>query len=410
MKPHCILLVAGVILPASQKVMAQEALPLVSPDPTSIGEALEQGTYWADLRLRSESVNTFGLDDRSQALTLGAHMGFSSAAWKGVRMLAEFESIASLGATTYNDTLNGQVGRPVIADPTGSQVNRIWAEYAHSNGTSVRFGRQAIELDDGRFLGSELFRQGQQTFDAWNVEYEDFQEQAYTLAYLFGINGPLGTQSPTGNVDSGSLVLHMQRMIGDSSSLSAYWLDLDLDNPLLPSTRTFGARFSTEAEVLGQEADLLVEFAEQRENADNPADLSASYSHIALGYRLGRVRVGAGAEILGGDGSPGGSFSTPLASAHTFNGWADAFLRTPDTGLEDTYLRLETTLADVDLSLSLHEFRSNSAGLDFGSELDLAASYTLENGMQSGFALADYSADRWQTDTFKVWVWLGYSF
>ena len=40
-------------------------------------------------------------------------------------------------------------------------------------------------------------------------------------------------------------------------------------------------------------------------------------------------------EVLEGDGR--GSFITPLATAHAFQGWADRFLTTPLDGIKDAY-------------------------------------------------------------------------
>ena len=41
--------------------------------------------------------------------------------------------------------------------------------------------------------------------------------------------------------------------------------------------------------------------------------------------------------MLEGNGTIG--FSTPLATLHIFQGWADVFLTTPTTGIEDFYVK-----------------------------------------------------------------------
>ena len=52
----------------------------------------------------------------------------------------------------------------------------------------------------------------------------------------------------------------------------------------------------------------------------------------------GIVTVKAAYESLEGNGARG--FSTPLATLHAFQGWADVFLNTPADGVDDASLTL----------------------------------------------------------------------
>jgi hypothetical protein len=106
-------------------------------------------------------------------------------------------------------------------------------------------------------------------------------------------------------------------------------------------------------------------------------------------------------------------FSTPLATLHKFDGWADKFLTTPPNGLERRYVTLGYTkkglgvLDTVSATAVYHQIDSNRLNIDYGSEVDLQlqAKYQRFNFL---LKYADYNADRFATDTHKYWVELDY--
>ena len=67
------------------------------------------------------------------------------------------------------------------------------------------------------------------------------------------------------------------------------------------------------------------------------------------------------------------AFQTPLATGHAFNGWADVFLVTPATGLQDLYVFAQVTLPKVEMPLKVvyHDFQADSGGADYGHEIDV---------------------------------------
>ena len=89
----------------------------------------------------------------------------------------------------------------------------------------------------------------------------------------------------------------------------------------------------------------------------NPANYRVHYTFLEGGVDIKSAELKLGYELLGSDDSK--SFSTPLATLHAFNGWADMFLATPATGLKDTYLSATTTLADIKLGAAYHDFRAD---------------------------------------------------
>ncbi|MGB1092569.1 MAG: hypothetical protein ACPGYX_10615, partial [Oceanobacter sp.] len=117
-------------------------------------------------------------------------------------------------------------------------------------------------------------------------------------------------------------------------------------------------------------------------------------------------------ETLGSDDGAY-SFQTPLATKHAFNGWADMFLATPASGLQDTYVKAVTKVAGVKLLGMYHDYSSDEGGIDFGSEINLLAAYKIDKNFTVGAKMAKYSAgddDSGKVDTDKLWVWASAKF
>jgi hypothetical protein len=73
---------------------------------------------YADVRWRLELVDQAGLPDDASASTLRVRVGAKTKPWHGFSALVEGEAITRLGPEHFNDTVNGQTGYPVVADPS----------------------------------------------------------------------------------------------------------------------------------------------------------------------------------------------------------------------------------------------------------------------------------------------------
>ena len=115
--------------------------------------------------------------------------------------------------------------------------------------------------------------------------------------------------------------------------------------------------------------------------------------------------------MLEGNGIKG--FTTPLATLHKFQGWADKFLTTPPNGIDDRYANAGFTLKGVGmldtlaLQASYHEYEAQRISSDYGSEIDLQVQAKWQRFLGT-IKYADYEADRLFTDTVKFWVQIEY--
>lgn len=365
-----------------------------------------------DTRLRYESVSQDGLAERSQALTFRARFGFRTAEARGLRLLVEGEGVAHL-AGTFNDVVNNRPGYPVIADPEVFQLNRAQLEFTGLAGATVIAGRQRVIFGDARFIGNVGFRQNEQTFDGVRVTYAGVENLTLDYAWLARAHRVFGDRHPQGEFDLNAHAATARYALPFGAVTAyGYWLEFR-DAPAL-SSATHGLRLDGGADVAeGWRLNWLAEYARQRDHANSPAGFGLYYTRFEAGIAHAGVTVTLGQERLGGDGARG--FSTPLATLHGFQGWADVFLATPANGVRDTHARAAWRWASPPVGRSLqavvvhHRFDAARGGGRYGNEtgamlaLALDARTTLElkaarfNGAAGGPASRD-----------KLWLSLGW--
>ena len=384
-------------------------------EPATFLDAFRDGELTLGLRYRFELVDEDRFPDDGRASTLRTTLGYRTAPWYGLELAAEFENVTDLGFEDQHNNAgagpldNGVRGRPVIADPEDTETQQAFVAYTPRQGTTLYAGRQEFNYDDQRFVGAVGWRQNHQAFDALRLVSEGLPRTRLTYAYLDRVHRIFGDHQ-----GMESHALHAVVDLGEPGDLTLQGYVLDYDDLVALSTATWVVGLSG-AQPLGSEGALQLTYdldlAEQRDTGDNPREVDAGYLKAELGLDRGSLRLRGGLEVL--EGEVGGGFSTPLATLHKFNGWADKFLNTPPDGLEDLYLsiggRAGGPARGVDLLAVYHDFSAETRELDYGTELDLRAVHTLPWKQQIGLKAAFYDADRFSTDTVKVWLWTSWS-
>ena len=349
---------------------------------SKLPEFLAKGKINVNSNLRYEyaDIESFGggLDpEESNALTIRTRLGYTTENLAGFKGMLEFENVTSLnGEDDYNPAgLNPQSAtRSVIADPEANEVNRAWLSYEKMD-TTFKFGRQRILLDDARFIGNVIWRQNEQTFDAFSLRNTNLIPKTELFyAYLFRIHRILGDDHPAGNWDSDSHLFHASYKLSDPLKLTGFGYLLDLEDAAAVSSSTIGATLEGKYPVNKDwTLSYELEFATQSDYGDNPTDYTASYYFLKGGATYKKLNFGIGHEVLGSDNGRIG-FSTPLATAHKFNGWADTFLATPADGLVDTHVWMGYKLpGEIPLKVIYHDFSAEDGSNDYGNEVNLIA-------------------------------------
>ena len=146
-----------------------------------------------DLRLRYEQVEQVGYARDAEAVTARARAGFELS--KGaMTLLAEGETTLAI-RERYHSGVNGRTAFPIIADPENVELNRLQLQFRGIPGTVATLGRQRINLDDQRFVGSAGWRDNEQTFDAARIEWAGVKGVKLDVTYawsdrtIWGIDG-----------------------------------------------------------------------------------------------------------------------------------------------------------------------------------------------------------------------------
>ncbi|MBS0384840.1 MAG: hypothetical protein JSS00_05775 [Proteobacteria bacterium] len=373
-------------------------------------QSANTGHWILDTRLRYEGVSQDGLKD-AEALTFRARLGYETPLFRGWRGLAEFEGVGHL-TDTFNDTVNGRTAYASVPDPEALDLNRLQLAWSGENGLGMTLGRQRIILNNARFVGNAGFRQNEQTFDALRVQARPLPHLAVTYIYLDNVYRTAGNRSPQGRWASDSHVVQAD-LDGVLGKLSAYALLLDFRNAATQSSQTYGARWQNDWKLGEYDARLTLEAAAQSDYANAPRRFDLGYQAAELAVRHGAWNVTLGGERLEGDGARG--FSTPLATLHAFQGWADVFVNTPPDGVRDLYAGLTyntrpwPAAQPVALTLTAHTFSDDGGARDFGDEIDASARFTLSPHAALEFAAAAFNgADPRFADRDKIWVSLEY--
>ncbi|MCB2107141.1 MAG: alginate export family protein, partial [Rhodobacteraceae bacterium] len=379
----------------------------------TLGDALADGSVFGHLRLRYENVDDDGFARSAHATTARVRLGYETAAYNGFSLGAELEGTRKLDERR-NDGVNGRTDLPVIADPDQAVVNQAYLTWtgAGNDGLArdrIVVGRQTLNYETERWIGSVGFRQNDQTFDAVAFETRIIDGVSIRYAYLDRVNRILG-DNPGGHWQSDSHAAAITTNLIPRSLVTAYAYILDLKPVPQFSSKTFGLRYDGMWPVTPETSFLLeAEFANQKDAAANPANYSLSYWLIRPALKWGAWSVYAGIERLGGDGVS--AIQTPLATLHRHNGWADMFLMTPPSGLRDTHARVVYQLPDGEifktpkLDLRVHDFQPAGSGRRYGREFDADLNASVLGWVTVGARYARYDAAAFKADVEKIWLY-----
>ncbi len=338
-----------------------------------------------DARLRYERVEQAPLLD-ADAATVRVRAGVE-ASTKAFAVLVEAEGTLAI-SENYNSFLNGKTAYAAVPDPQNIELNRAQIQFKSIPKTVITIGRQRINLDDQRFVGSAGWRDNEQTFDAARIEYGGIKNVKADITYaisdrtIWGVNG--GNRFSPGRlaaIDGDNIFANLsyKHKYGTLTGF-AYLVDQDelLVSGYRLSSQTYGARFAGAAPLSKKmKLTYTASYAHQSNYHRNPNSYAADYMLGELGLEGKALKALAGYEVLGASsGTALTSFQTPLATLHKFNGWADKFLTTPANGLRDLYGTVGYTkpkvlgLDSIAFNAAYHDFKSDRLSIHYGDEFN----------------------------------------
>ncbi|MES1200602.1 MAG: alginate export family protein [Pseudomonadota bacterium] len=385
------------------------AQPASLPPPADLISAIQQGTPILEFRPRYEHAEQAGVAD-GDAFTMRTRLGWETAAFHGFKALIEVEDVRQLGGSHYNDGVPPAEPYASISDPEVTEINRAQLAWTVNPHLGLTFGRQRITLDDQRFIGNSAWRQDEQTFDGVRADLS-FGKFKATYAYISHVNRVLAEAADwNGDIN----LFNASYAANRAFKLTGFAYLLDFDRPtaaLAQSSSTYGVRVTGSFPLSAVQIDYAGAYAQQSDYGSNPARFNLDYWEGEINATYGIVTGRVMYESLEGNGTRG--FSTPLASLHPFNGWADVFTTTPANGLRDFNVSATVRppisapfFSNLALIARHHEFETERMGADLGDENDVQATATITPHLTALVKYADYDGPGSPPDTKRMWFGL----
>lgn len=373
-----------------------------------VEEAVSKGTTSLSFRARLEAVEEDNPLRDAAAATLRTRLTLSSGEVSGLSGVLEFDDVSTIGADHYDSLLTDRYrgSYSIVADPVGTEVNQAYLNYALDDRQSVRLGMQRVNHGAQRFVGSVAWRQNEQTLDALSYSRSD-SKLSIDYSYVWNVNRIFAGSKASvqaENLDSDSHIGQANYKT-DVGNFGGFFNILDFKNAAALSSATYGLSYAHSMAGFSVNASV----ARQSDHGANPVSYDANYIAADVSYDFGFAKFLLGYESLGSDGGAA-AFQTPLATLHKWQGWADLFLSTPTSGIDDSYASLTGKLGALQLSAIYHSFEADVGGADYGSEWNLIASYPIRPNLAVELKYANYDSDGFKVDTEKFWLSLSLAF
>lgn len=380
---------------------------------TGFSEAISGGKAYANFNFRYEGAEQDNALQDASALTLRTRLGYGTGTYSGFSALLELEDSRIVGG--QDDYTVGPTGfKPgeysVIADPETTELDQGFLRYQGRNSLTIKLGRQLITYDGHRFVGDVGWRQDRQTFDAATVKYQPVENLTLNYGYVTQRNRIFAEEA---DIDSRDHLLNAA-YVTPLGTITGYGYLLEVDDAPDNGLDTLGLSFEGGKELANISILYALEYASQEAKIGGNS-FDADYLLAEAGVGFAQMTVKLGYELLGSDNGNFG-FSTPLATLHKFNGWADQFLETPADGLQDVYVSANGKLAGINWLMAYHDFSADASGEiadDFGDEINIQLSRSFADIFTLGLKYATYDAGdaaAGLVDTDKLWAWLTIGF
>jgi hypothetical protein len=355
--------------------VASATAPVAPPSQNSLVDALMNGTPMLDMRYRYENVSQNGLTHTDGfANTVRTRLGYETGAFDDFKAKVQVETYAGLPQST------------------------------------VTVGREALNLNNERWIGTADWRQLGQTMDAVTVQNHSIQDVDLFYTYGFHENRVFGPDASgaSNSYDMSTHLFNADYTGIPGVKLVGYSYLLDLLNAHTLSSATTGMRVEAKRLVLENVNALFNgEYARQVSYADNPVAFGYNYYTVEPGVNIGPLTGKIAYESMGGDGNH--ALQAPLDTGHIFNGWAEKFLTTPAGGLDNVHASLEYKSPDYNqwlnstvLKAVWYNFTADNNSMHYGDEYDFWVGQTFYKHYTIGLEYAQYNADKLFTDTRKL--------
>jgi len=349
-------------------------------------------------------------------------------------------SVNNFGSHTYNAGdgnvyYDGSKPYATVGDPQTAMLSNAELNYKIGD-TLLHAGRGQVNLDNQRFIGTVGWRQLERSYDSVFVANNSIKNLSVLAAWVYGFQGV--NANPT--TDANTVLLHAAYTVNDMLKVTAYDYMIAAKKDTVGGfgNDTYGLALTGNFALSGAKLDYRAEYAVQKDATmkiqDTPAAVAAGrfkadayYYNLDLGANISGILAGVNYELLSGANATGTetNFTTPLATGHKFNGWADS-ASSANGGLIDFNVRLGYTAKGFGKLLAVyHDFTADTTSVngttytsdDKGSEIDVVYVNKVPgvNGLTgmlkyADFSKADINSGGTTRDVTKFWAMLDYKF
>ncbi|MDP6980361.1 MAG: alginate export family protein [Myxococcota bacterium] len=392
----------------------------------TLWNAVIDGTPSLNVRTRIEIADADGAD-QSEAYTMRTRLGYGTKPWNGGSVFIEAENTTAVATTQYFNAVEPATGQTPIADPTNTEVNQAFLKYTNEDllNSTIVAGRQRIILDDARFVGNVGWRQNEQTYDAVKASstlgLEDVSVAYVYARYVRRIFGEDNNSAFAAQADwkSNAHLFNASYSGLDFAKITAFIYLLDVRDNAAGSSATYGFR-ATGDHAFDDTWKVIYEgsYAHQTDHADyvNAGDKSYGANYARVEGKVAQSdwgTLGVGWELLGSDDGDH-VFTTPLATAHKFNGWADVFLNNGGaTGLRDLFVSVSPKLpCKLSGTFVWHNFRTDDGNDKLGNEYDIIVKRPINEHLSvlTKAAIFEADSDSALNDIWRIWMQADFKF
>lgn len=252
-------------------------------------------------------------------------------------------------------------------------LHEAWVDFKVLENLSLKFGRQAISLDNSLIISPSNWSQFSKKHDALCLNYTS---DGWHLDLINGFN------QASGKVISGTDYIYGEEAQGNYKNLNVLWLTKDLSNLKLSllgmaegyqyAKDTVRTRFTygAVAKYGNKIIDVAARYYCQGGKLVDGTEIAAWYGNLEALYKGDKWSCGLGAEMKSGNDytdADGEShlFETPFGAKHGFNGTMDYFKTSASSkncGLSDYYLKFNHKIGEkTTLNSQLHFFSTTEA-------------------------------------------------
>lgn len=365
-----------------------------------------------DSRARYSYANDSSLET-SNAWTLRNRVGLLTKV-NQLSGYAEYEGTLAADRNGYRAaSVHGPANHTVINDAESHEVNQLWLGYDTLNDTMhLRAGRQAIFLNNERYVGRAPWRQNMQTYDAATLNWNANEDLEVFYGYVNKVNRVFGSDvfAPQHiDFEGDSHLVNVKYSGSEIGDITFYSFLLDLNNPAGSNASNHSLGVILDGKLGYSDIGYYAELGHQTDAFNSALDYASTYVHTALTFPVtSNIDFTAGYERRGSDNGVGYQF--PIGRNHPFNGLADKFLATvPAGGLSNFYANAAIKFTErTSGNIVYHGFWDDGLDIKYGDELDLVLKHKLRDDLALGVVGAFFTGQNGMTDLDRFDIFLNY--